>query len=332
MSVGSGLGGYFAVSPETTYGTYVAPSRAIEVTKVDLKKSKNTVQGTGIAAGRLVDRGARRAVTTSDASGSMTADVTANGFGLLIANLLGSTATPVQVGSTSAYTQTHVLSNPVGRSLTAQVGIPVLGGTLNPYSYLGCKVTGATFEAKVDEILNVEFDLDAQTVSETQSAITPAYANTDPFDWSMASVGVGAASGSTTVVQGVTGISLKVERGFANQRFYANGTGLKSEPILNAEDKITGTLSTDLVNKADFADRFRDDTPFALNISFTGLTIAGSSTQAAITFAMPLCYLDTDSPTLDGMDVVSTDYNFTALYDGTNSPITITYVSSDQTV
>ncbi len=329
MAVGSGVGAYFAVAEETTYGTVVPPTRAYEVTKCDLKKNKNTVQGTGVAAGRLVDRGARRAVTTQDASGSVTVDVTGNGFGLLIAQLLGSAATPVQQATTAAYLQTHVLSDPAALSMTSQLGIPTLGGTLNPYTYPGCKATSGEFSCSIDSLLSLELGLDAQTVTEAQAAITPAYTNQDPFDFSMMAVKIGAY-GSEATIQGVTGMSMKLERGMDTKRFYANSGGLKSAPVLNAEDKITGTITADLVTKADLADRFSADTPFSLIWSFTGLLIA-STYYTSVQFALPQCYLDTDAPTIDGMDVNSTGYNYTALYDGTHPALTVTYQSTDST-
>lgn len=330
MGIGSGIGGFFAVAPEATYGLFVPPNRAFEVESVALKKGKNTAQGGGIAAGRLVNRGARRVVTTADAAGSMKAEVVATGFGLLLAHALGSSAVPVRQGTGPAYIQTHPLGDTLGKSLSMQVGVPDAFGVPHPYSFPGSKIISLQLDCAVDQLLMSSFDFDAQTVTETPAAIVPAYANADPFHWGQAAVKVGAAPGAEAVVQGVTGMSMKIDRPLARKRFYANGTsGLKFEPTTNDEVKITGTITADYVTKADFADRFRDDTPFALVWTFVGPQIATSGFFETFTVACPQCFFDGDTPTLDNYDLVNNGYPFVATYDGTNPAVTVSYTTAD---
>ena len=45
--------------------------------------------------------------------------------------------------------------------------------------------------------------------------------------------------------------------------------------------------------------------------------------------SLPMVFLDTDTPTLEGPDVVSQSLNFTALFDGTSPAVTFGYMSSD---
>jgi hypothetical protein len=76
MAIGSGLAASIGVAAESTYGTYVAPTRFLEFTKEDLKKTKTTIQGGGLAAGRFAKLGSRRVLATVGGTGSIEMDVT----------------------------------------------------------------------------------------------------------------------------------------------------------------------------------------------------------------------------------------------------------------
>lgn len=332
MAVGSGLGGFAGVAPEASYGSLVAPTRFWEVESAAIKKEKHVTQGTGLGAGILVDRGARRVIPTQAVKGDIKADVLANGFGLMFAHALGSTATPVQQGTTTAYLQTHTLGDNRGLSLSAQIGIPDLGGVLHPYNFSGLKITDLELACAVDQLLTVTATIDGRATDETEALATPAFALGDPYHFGQMGVSVGATTSALVAVDGVHGFNVKLARPQNVARFYANGGGLKEEPITDGKIAITGILDADFVNKADFADRFSADTPFALQVSFTGAAIGTSGSNEYLHITLPECYLDTDTPTLPGPAVVTTGYNFTALYDGTNNPFTLALMSSDTAV
>lgn len=327
MAIASGVGGYFSVAAESTYGTYVAPDHHMQVDSAQLKKNKNTQLAGGVAAGMLVDRGSRRVVTTSDAGGSVKMEVGSKNFGLLLAHGMGSSATPVQQSSTAAYLQTHALGDNIGKYLSAQVGLPDLGGTIRPYSFLGCKVSSMEFSCAVDQFLQASIDFDSQQLTEAQTAVSPSYTLGNPFHFGQATVAIGTF-GSEATVQGVRKFDVKINRPLRNDRFYFGNSGVKKEPVSNGKVAITGSLDVDFVTKGDFADRFSTDTPFSLKITFTGANIA-SSFYETFSITLPACYLDGDTPTLDGPDIISGTFPFTALYDGTNNACTIGYMSTD---
>ena len=52
MAIGSGLSGQFGVAKETTYGTYVAPTKFYEMESGGVNLDLIRVEGGGIAAGR----------------------------------------------------------------------------------------------------------------------------------------------------------------------------------------------------------------------------------------------------------------------------------------
>jgi hypothetical protein len=327
MTIGSGLGGSVMVGAESTYGTAVTPTRGYEVLSSTLKRNKRTSQGGGLSGGTLLRKGARRNQPIQDANGSISLEVTPSKFGLLLAHITGTVATPSATGA--GYTQTYPLADSIGRFLTIQEGMPDTGGTANPYTFVGSKITKAGFSCEMAGNLTCSLDIDSRQVTEVPTLTTPAFtSNLNVFHGGQMGVKIGTY-GSEAAVQGVKSVSVDWERPMAVERFYANNSGLKSEPVQNGVTSITGSLSVDLVNKADFADRFAADTAFSLVWEFIGA--AGTGYSDTFRMILPQCYLDEGTPTLDNEDVINTAMTFTCEYDGSHLP-TIVYIAADSSI
>jgi hypothetical protein len=330
MAVASGLGSQVGVAAESTYGTYVTATTFVQALSVNLKKVKNTTQDTGLQAGRLLPLGSRRVTTTKGGEGSIKFNAVNKGMGVFLQALMGTAVTPVQQASTAAYLQTHTLADSFGKSLSIQSGVPDLSGTVRPYTFVGCRVTDATFTVEVDKDVECEFSIDAQDVSESQSLATASYATgTRQFVGTDATIKVGSF-GSESSVTGVTKATVKIERPMKADRFYLGAAGLKAQPVANDFVKISGTITADYVDKTVWADRFRDDTAFSLVIELVGTQISGSYYNT-LRIALPQCYLDGDTPVVEGADIVSGDFPFVATFDGTNLP-KIEYISTDTSI
>lgn len=330
MSIGSGLAHSFGFIPEVTYGTYLAPTRWIEDQSFGLKKVKNTYQGGGMAAGRLVRLGARRVVTSKAAAGAVKLEVPSKSFGHLLNGLMGGTVTPVQQAATAAYLQTHPLADPVGKMYTMQAGIPDLAGTVRPYSFLGCKIMAMEFTCGIDEPLMVTVDVDARDVTEAQTIAAPSFPATNIFHFGQSAVKVGTF-GAEALVDGVRKMTIRIERAKRTDRFYQGNLGLKSEPIINAWSVTSGTIEADYLDKTVWADRFAADTSTSLVWEFVGPLIASTFFET-FRIRVPMIFFNGDTPTVDGPDVVSGSFAFEAEYDGTNAATTVEYMSTDTTL
>ncbi|MCG0061740.1 phage tail tube protein [Streptomyces tricolor] len=325
MAIGSGLGAQLGIAAESTYGTFVAPTKFLEFTKESLALKKTTAQSTGIASGRLMALSARRVVTRKEVSGSIDLEVTNKGQGLLLQALMGTSVTPVQQGATAAYLQTHTLADTAGKSLTVQKGVPLTSGTVTDKTFLGCKVTSAEFSCEVGGMLTATYEFDGKDCDETQTLAAASYSNMSPFHFGQMAVKSGTF-GAETALDGIRKVSVKIERPQDTERFYANQAALKKEPITNDLVRITGTLETDYVSTA-LDDLHTSDAATSLVWEFVGPNIASTYFE---TFRITLAAvkLDEGPPVVDGYGVVKPTFNFTALYDGANLP-KIEYISTD---
>lgn len=328
MAIGSGLGAQLGIAPEVTYGTYVAPTKFVEFTKESVVLKKTTAQSAGIAAGRLVPLASRRVVTQREAAGSVEMEFTNKGMGLLLQSLMGTSVTPVQQEETDAYLQTHVLADTVGKSLTIQKGVPLTTGTVTRKNLLGCKVISAEFSCEVGGMLTVSFEIDAKDCEETSVLATASYPAMSVFHFGQMGVKFGSF-GSETARDGIRKMSLKIERPSATDRFYANSSALKAEPITNGQIKISGSIERDYVS-TDLDDLHTSDAATSLVWEFLGPEIDPDYNER-VTFIVPAVKFDDAPPAVEGFDVVKNGLSFTGLFDGTNAN-KIEYVSTDSTL
>lgn len=334
MAYASGVDASLGFAAETTYGTYVAPARWLEFENESLTKNKAVVQGGGLGTGRRVPRASRRVVTSRDAGGTFQVEAVNKGFGLLLAQALGSTATPVQQASTIAYLQTHTLGNPRGQSMTIQKGVPQIGATsatVNPYTLVGCKVTQTVIELDVNGLCLVTFTVDAQDMVENQTLVTPSYpTGLYPFHFGQSAFKIGVF-GSEAQVDGVRKVTITIPAASRTDRQYQGNLGLKKEPVVNAQTAPTVAIDADYIDKTIFADRFASDAGFSLVWSVTGNNIV-STYYESLTVTLPSVQLDNDTPVVGSADIVTGTFNGTVLDDGTHPVVTAAYMSTDTTV
>lgn len=326
---GSGVGASLGIGAETTYGTYSAPIKWTEFESESVIWNPSRTTGAGLYAGGLVSRASQRSTTTATVAGDIVTPFYSKGMGQWLGLIFGTlNLTPTQIATTGAYTLAHALAPNQGQSATVQIGRPTMDGTAHPYNYTGVKVTKAVFEAKVNEPLRLTLSIDGKDVAETPSLVTPVYQSANPaYFWNQGQFEMGAL-GSEVLVEGVRSFTLTIERPQKVDNFYLDGSGRKSAPVQNDFVKITGSIETDFLSKAAFADLFVADTPQSIIVPFTGVLIGGSS-SASFTLTLPHCRFDDSPPTVSGPDIIQPKMDFTALYDDTHTAVTATYVSTD---
>lgn len=368
-TIGSGMGSTMALVEEASYGlvkatpswTFYEPNSAVP------KKNKTTKQSSGLAGGRVIDVTSRRVVV--ERSGNVTAalDVCSSGGFSKLLNQISSSYATGAAGSQAAangiwsagarlqpaapmYGYTHTFRNSVaGRSASIQLGIPTTDGVLRQYDAMGCKPTKFQFDCKAGDILTLATEWDARAIEDplitagyegypngaTQTPYTqasPSYVVQSPFHFAQSQIQIGstvAGASAAGLVDGVTGMSLSIENKLNTSRQYHGNAGLKDEPIRNDVGMITGTVTSDFVNKTYWADAFYSDTPLSIIWTFAAGSLSG--TVAALQFVLNGVFLNGDSPGAQNKEIVNGSFPFVAEYDLTTEPLTVIFQTTDAT-
>lgn len=365
-TIGAGLGASAGMVEEVSYGLVKAsPSWTFyEPTAITPKKVKTVKQSSGLAAGRLIDLASRRVVVERAATLSMPLEVMQSGGHTKLINQISSSYATGAAGSQAAangiwvagarvqptapmYGYTHTFRNSIaGRSSSWQVGVPTTDGTLRQYDLLGCKPTAFTFDCKAGEMLTVATEWDARVMEDPlitasyegypngagqtpYTQATPSYAVQTPFHFAQAAVAIGSSAATAASIDGLTQFQVKVERKMNVARQYYGNAGLKDEPITSDVVSISGTLTSDFLNKANFQDPFYSDTPQTVVVTFSAG--APSATVPAIQFVMNNVFLNDTSPAAANKDIINTSFPFVALYDLANEPLSIIMQTVDAT-
>lgn len=333
MAIGSGLAASFGVKAETTVGTYNAVDRWFRAGSFDVKPVKGVAEQDVLAGGALLNPTSFRTLATTAGTGSVSGLVVPNTkFGLILNHIFGTGGTPTQQASTAAYLQTHTLGDVIGKSLSAQAGVPNRAGTVVPHTGTGGKITSAEFSCGVGENLMaaIEFDFIAASNS-SQSLASPSYTAQQPFNFKEMTVKLGTTYGSETSISGVKKVTLKFERSLDTEAYYAGAAGVKDEQVMNGFAVVSGTIECDYIDKAVLEDLYAADTVTNLVWSFTKPTAIASTYYPRITFNVPGIFIDSDAQGVDGPGVQSTSFSFSARFDGTNLP-NCAYMSTDTTL
>lgn len=322
MAIGSGLGSQFGISAESTYGTYVAPTKFIRARSYNIDRVASRVQGMGISTGQLGPLSSQYVETTVAGTGSVAFDVQNRGLGLMFASLTGTTATPAQAGTWSAYTTTFPIADNYGKFHTIQLGAPYRSGTVLAHSLSGAKCTGAEFSCAVDGLLAASFSFDGKTFSKAQSLATASYTSTDVFRGSQMTLKAGAYS-SESAVSGVRSVGMSFSRPMDVSDYTAGSSGAKSEPVMNGLFDITATIEADWLAVATFQDLAHGTTATSLVWQFTGATIASTYVDT-FRITLPSVTFEPATQGVDGPGELVNTWNATWRYDGTNLPSIVT--------
>lgn len=325
MAIGSGLGASFGMVDESTYGTYVAPTRWFPGTSFNIAPEITREPVFGLAAGRQAPIDG--VVTARRGVGNWTGQVPTTKFGLMLKHLTGTTATPTQQAATAAYLQTFAWASNEGKSFTAQVGAPLTTGTVNPFSGTGGKIVSAEFSSDVNGVLTANVDMAFQNVVDSQSLASPSYAAYDVMNKLVVKLGT---YGAEAAITGIRNASIRIERPQDTER--PGDLATSPEPLPNDMVAVTGTLTADFENKTYFSDRVLTEASTSLILEWTNRTVIASTYYPMLRFTVPKVRFDSVVPPVDGASILSASVSFTGYLDTTNGLVTIAYQSTDTTL
>lgn len=360
MALGSGLATQWtAPVTEATFG--VVPAGLATTTKftaldsdgLELKKSAK--QGTGIFAGKIAPRLARRFITGWDAGGPCVMDLPARGLQQWLFPMFGSYGQAATVltqdGITGAYNSVHALGVMDGHSFAMQKGVPAVDGTVEPFTYVGCKIPEWEISISEREIAKLNLTVEARnelggnTNSDPLNGSLPGLVTYvapvgGAFHWSQASVFTGGTASTTSGVTSVSGAtlagnvksaSIKVTRPLDINRFFIGKAGFKDEQKQNGLCAITGQFVIEWLSTEAMYNAYLTDTPTAFQLQFLGGPIGSGSDHSTLTILCPDIFLEGETPKVPGPEVLTQTVPFTALDDDVNNVIQANYWTLDST-
>ena len=308
------------------YGAGGTVTRFLEIENESLSNQIQQVESSALRANNRFLRTDRWALNRKGAGGDVNFEVMNTGFGLLFKQLMGASSITTPSGASLTRLHTYTCADMTGQSHYVQIGRPDTNQEANPFNYIGGKITAAEFTNDVDGLLLLKATYDFQDEQQTTTLAAASYPSSQqPFNWIQGTVQIQGAT-----VGYVNKVSVQIENTLNAGRYFLRGGYVKSEPIPNGYAKISGTLSMEF-NDTTAYNRFVTGTTASVVLTWTGAQIEATTPPYSyqVVMTIPNARFDGTTPNVAGPDVLGFDMPFTGLYDGTNSPLTIQYYTTD---
>lgn len=263
---------------ETVYKTYATPTRSLEYIDEDLDWDKNPKWGRGIKAGRRMARTKRRTVPSAQGKGSTTHELMSKGLGKLFDSGFG-TSTVTLVGGT---TYQHVFTfGDTPKSLSLQKQLVEVGGTIDPWTFLGAMVAQMDFSFPNQDDATVKFTYDIGDFTSAQASASLVYPTTPTLysfnNWTI-STGALTAPTATALASMATPIAtfrdagVTINNNLKGDRFNGGGGGRKSKPTVGLRSG-SGTATVEYADTT-WRDAVLNDTQVPLLFQYTGAALS----------------------------------------------------------
>lgn len=316
------------VKDESTYGTPVTVDRFFELNSESIEPEVWRYESSAMRSGLRVGLATKSEPALLGASGPVAMDVPTKGFGWWLKQMLGTTATGSV--SDSNYTHTGTIGSLYGDFFTMQLHRAFNpSGTMQQFTYHGGKVAGWTLGCDLEGVLVADFDLDFEDV-DTSTALASASYPTDTrvFSWAGGAMTIDGSSKEFYDFQVSCNNGLKLDRR------YQRSSPLKKEPIEEGMREIDWSARIDFTDLTEYnrlVSNTRADIFEQIIATYTGPIAHGGTTLPQLQITMPAARFDTGFPTASGPDGITVQIGGKVKWDGTNSPVTITYRTTDAT-
>jgi hypothetical protein len=315
---GSGiLTQFYGPLAEVTYG--VAPSLtgahfyAIKGGE-SLKAKKAVMQGTGLFSGALHPQASRRVLAGWDpAGGGIPLELPTRNLQQWLLPMFGSygqTASALtQDASTGAYQAVHAPGALQSHSFVCQKGVATVDGTVEPFTYVGCKITD--WELVVAKHAIAELNLTLVARNELAGS-----GNADPLN--------GSVPGLVSYSKPIGGVFH-----WAQATLYTGGTASTTSGVTSLSAPTTaGNIKSISVKYTTPLDVF--GLLLAIKLDLVGPAIGSGSDFSTFELLIPEMFFDGEpTPVVQGTQVVTQKIDLAGLDDGTNNPIQATYWTLD---
>lgn len=320
----SGIGAQLGIVDEVTYGTYVAPTRFLDFNEEGLKLEAGRDESRGLRTGQRVLRSDHYRLGKRSAGGPLEFDIANKGLGsLLTKHLLGTVAT---TADGAGFRHRGTVGDLFGDMFTVQIGRPDVAGTVQPFSYLGCKIAEWEIGSDIDGFAALKATIDAQDEVTSQAlVVATAPSVTEILHWAGCTVLVGGAQldADKVMFRGSNGLKTDryLHRGTTNSR-------LKKEPIEASLRDIGGTLEGEFENLTAY-NRFVNGTHATLVATWEASATYDTAKPFKLVVTCAAVRFDGETPNVSGQDVIAQSLPFKVLDDGTSPFFSVDYFTND---
>lgn len=329
------LDSFVGLTKETTYGTYIAPTKFLTFTDESLDQKLTFNDAAGLRPGRRTTAAFQRTIERIDVDGDITVEANTAEQGVLWEALLGARADAVAAGGTLTYQHLFTPAADYLPSYTIQKGIPPLGGgPLIPFTFVGMQCKQLQFDSKVGDVPTIKATFDGQNIypalTGTGTAASPVYpAVNELLTYVGGSIVVGGtvtpptgttlATGGTSVAQ-IVDASITFDNALDDGGITLGGGGTNTRALASLLLKITGTLTAEF-RDASFWNAYTGAQRLALVLNFQGSPIEGTGGSALYNYLqiyVPIIVLEGEMPKIKAGSIVTQSLGFTGLQDTVN--------------
>ena len=318
MARKTGIDAQFGFKTESTVGTFIAPDRFLEMDPSGESIKARTNNYTPMLLGKGAHAMSANARSwASGAAGDTKHVVTDAGFGLLFKHILGTSSAS---GSADPYTYTSVPDTVGFQGLTAtvQIGRPDVGGTVEPFSYVGAKVQKAVLECSVGNPLLLTVTWVAQEEDTSQALASKSFAaSTVPLIFVD---GGGTVNGSAI---SITSFQITIENGIQDDRRYVGNVA--GEHLQTGEQAVTGNLEYEFEGLTRHTALVAGTILNNLVLTFAN----GANSHGLVATIADFIYLQGGEPNVSGPGIVMESMPWKALDNGSDPLIQLDYVTAD---
>jgi len=313
---------------ESTYGTAVTVDRFFEYLSENIEADYKRVEYAGLRSGQRVQRSDRFVPYMAGARGPVKLNPLTKGFGFWLKHMLGTVGTS---GPTdSAYTHTGSVGSLLGDYFTFQVNRhDATTATDRAFTWEGGKVSKWELANSVEGLLEATLEMDFEDEKTATALASASYSSAaELFSW------VGGAVTFNSASYEVDNIRIACDNGLDVDRRKVRSSTLKKEPVEAKVRQITWEFDiefTTLTLYNFFASTVASSTKAALTAAWTAPTLIGASTYPSLTATIPAARVDAVRPAVSGEGIIIAKVSGRGLYNGTDSPISLAYVSADTT-
>lgn len=318
MALKSGLNAQLGFAAETTWGTPVTVTKFVPLVSESLTKDVARLESSGIIAGRRVLSTNQFTGGDITVSGDVNMELALHGVGSLWKWAVGSSTT-TSTGGTAPFTHTITPGDLTDDHVTFQVGRPDTGGTVDAFTYSGCKCSSWELAAKAGELVTASFSVVGKDEA-TNTALASA-TFTNGVDMSFTYINGSITIGGSSV--NVKEFTLSGDNGLVDDRRFL-GSATISEPLEAALREYGAELTCEWNGFTQY-NRFVAGSTAALVATFS----AGASASFTITSTVRF---DGSTPNVEGTEVLEQSIPVKCVGGTDAAAITIAIVNSDSTI